>query len=86
MTFQFIWTHNQNELSRVCTFPSKPLMAAEASSVDVKVTNPNPLDLPVSLSMITRAAQDNACELICMKRKLGIDQQEDYHLPSTTSP
>jgi hypothetical protein len=34
-----------------------PVMAAAASSVDVYVTKPKPLDLPVSRSIITLAEQ-----------------------------
>lgn len=57
----------KSKLNYQCTFPSMPLMAAEASSLDVKVTNPNPLDLPVSLSMITLAAEENIHELVWMQ-------------------
>jgi hypothetical protein len=37
------------------TLPSMEVIAAEASSVDVKVIKPKPLDLPDSRSMMIRA-------------------------------
>lgn len=42
-------------ITKAWTLPSIALIAAEASSLDVKVTKPNPLDLPVSRSVMTRA-------------------------------
>jgi hypothetical protein len=42
-------------ITKAQTLPSIALIAAEAPSFDVKVTKPNPLDLPVSRSVITRA-------------------------------
>ena len=44
------------ERKKISTCPSKAWIALLASSLEVKVTNPKPLDLPVSRSVMIFAA------------------------------
>lgn len=56
-------THVAKQGKAHITFPSSAAIAAEASSPEVKLTKPKPLDLPVSRSMMTLAAKEKETEI-----------------------